>query len=133
MDDRVFNPDDFLTVAENIFEDASQFSNKEAALRTSVGRAYYSAFLRCKEFASHHGEIYLTDYDKPDCKRPGEVHAAVREALKEISLWHIANFLYRLFEMRVTSDYRLNETVNEKDASNAIKLCKKIIDDLEYR
>lgn len=128
----MFNPDYFLIVAEKIFKDASQFSDKEAALRTSVGRAYYSAFLRCKEFAFQHGEIYLADYDKPECKRPGEVHAVVREALKEIRLWDVANFLYDLFENRVTSDYRLNETVKEKDASDAIELCKKIMEDLKH-
>lgn len=95
-------------------------------MRTVVSRAYYSAFLLCKQFAIDQGEIYLREYDRVDYPRPGEVHSAVRNAMIEVGFGHLASMLLNLFDRRVIADYKMAETVNQEDAEEAIELSEAI-------
>lgn len=118
------NPKDFLSIARRIIE--SRYREREAVMRTVVSRAYYSSFLVCKEFAIDQGEIDLRRYDRNDFPRKGEVHSAVREALMNVHLGHIASMLLDLFDRRVVADYKIAEIVQREDAEESIQLSEKI-------
>ena len=120
MTQKVFNPKDFLGLAQRLL--SSTFKEREATLRTAISRAYYSCFLVCKQIAINNGEIWLKDYDKEDFPRPGEIHQAVRDALFNLSLGDVASKLYSLFEKRVNADYKIFETIVDKDVHEAIKI-----------
>ena len=127
----MIDPDDFLRLAKMLA--AESFAKNEAALRTAISRAYYSSFLKCKMFAVENGQIQLREYDRPEHPRPGEIHRAVRDALFEIDYGRIAAKLKGLFDMRVTADYRHQDTVDNRAAGEAINLSediKRLVDEV---
>lgn len=115
---------DFLKIARKIME--SRYEEEEAAMRTAIGRAYYSSFLKCKQCAIRQGQVQLLQYDRDDFPKKGEIHAAVRDSLHNVGLGHVAGELLDLFERRVVADYKLQETVDRRDAKDAIELSTRI-------
>lgn len=120
---------DFLRIACKIME--SRYEELEAAMRTVVSRAYYSSFLKCKQCAIRQGQIQLRQYDRDNFPRKGEVHVAVRNAMFEIGLGHVAGELLDLFERRVVADYKLRKTVDRGDAEDAIELSMRIAQNIQ--
>ena len=120
----MFDPIDFLELAKKIR--TSTFPESEASMRTVVSRSYYSSFLLSKTFAIDQGCLGLREYDKPSFPRPGEIHVAVRNALSDLHLGHIASLLLELFLKRVDSDYYLHLHIDEGIADDALELSEKI-------
>lgn len=122
----MFEPNDFLDLSMKLID--SDYKEIEAMMRTVVSRVYYSSFLKCKQLAINHGQIQLKQYDRKDFPRKGEIHQAVRDALHEIGLGHVASKLYDLFERRVIADYKVVDDVKRPDAKEAIELSMNIKD-----
>lgn len=103
-----------------------EFAETEAVLRTAVGRAYYSSFLKCFRLAVEFGRRELLEYQRSEHPRVGEIHRAVRDALFDIEFGNLASKLKDLFDKRVTADYYPAHTVDRHCAEEALELSQNI-------
>jgi uncharacterized protein (UPF0332 family) len=108
----VFDPVDFYHLASKLHTDASD----ESALRSSVSRAYYAAFLWARKKAG------VTS-------QSGNIHEKVinHYQLKKKS---ISNRLADSRQRRNDADYNLKKRVINRDSGEALRLSKKIMEDL---
>jgi uncharacterized protein (UPF0332 family) len=108
----VFDPVDFYHLASKLHTDASD----ESALRSSVSRAYYAAFLWAREKAG------VTS-------QGGNIHEKVinHYQLKKKS---ISNRLADLRQRHNDADYNLKKRVTNRNSGEALRLSKKIMEDL---
>lgn len=110
----MFNPLDFLDLAEEL-----KSATDETKIRTSIGRAYYAAFLYAREWLR--GKNW-TIYDD------GRDHLEVQKGIgyyKGRKLKDKMDSLRRNY--RNEADYKLGIGFNERDASDAIKLAQIVI------
>ena len=104
----MFDPPQFFSLAQKLA------SGDEVSVRTSVSRAYYSAFLVARE------ELGLSRERAPD------VHKRVIEELR-VKSHPVANRLHLLRRMRNTADYELDTCVKSRDAQEALTLAMRIL------
>jgi uncharacterized protein (UPF0332 family) len=114
VDDLVFDPLDFLKLAEELSSETD-----EASWRTSISRAYYSMFLLARE------EVKKRVSNNLDLKRAGS-HQVIINTLKELQFYNIADKLNGLRLMRVNADYCLDININHDSVNKALQLAKDI-------
>ncbi|MGB2842255.1 MAG: HEPN domain-containing protein [Halobacteriota archaeon] len=110
----MFNPLDFLDLAEEL-----KSATDESKIRTSIGRAYYAAFLHAREWLRGKKWTFYGD---------GRDHHEVQKGIiryKGRKLKDNMDSLRR--DYRNEADYNLRRGFNERDASNAIKLAQIVI------
>jgi len=93
-----FNWDAFLEAARFLEQRAGKGIDQEAALRTSVGRAYYAAYCHALKYSTEHlGFVPAKNADD---------HAKLREHLKSRNRFMgVINRLQRLRDWRNACDY----------------------------
>jgi uncharacterized protein (UPF0332 family) len=94
-----FPPRHFLELADKLLNDKKY--DKEARIRTSIGRAYYAAFLSAMRKLESFG-FSFTNVDR--------IHREVIEALKTKD-GGLGSKLDDLFEFRVQADYFMDAMV----------------------
>jgi len=122
-----FDSKDFLKLAEQLYGDQTYKHVKEAALRTSVSRAYYAIFLFMRELVrAKLSDTWLIDLFSK-VSESGLIHSCVKEIIGRADRY-VEKLYGNLFRMRKKSDYNLNATIKFKDAEESIGTAKKIID-----
>lgn len=121
-----FNPTDFLKLAEQLCRDDRYQHVIQAALRTSISRAYYAAFLTVREIV----KVKLQDtelvYLFEEVARSGLVHSCVKRIIGRIDRY-MEKIYGKLFKMRKESDYSLSIVVTSKDVEEALRIAKEVI------
>ena len=126
----LFNPTEFLILAKTLIND--NIYNNESCFRTCISRAYYAAFLTCREFLKNsHGLSF---------SQSAEVHKEVISSLRRrtvvdtlkgrsnSSKYIVADLLDKLRkEGRNRADYDLNVTITKNDALKWIQMAEDII------
>lgn len=118
----MFNPSDFLTLAEEL----AQSGEDESKIRTSIGRTYYAAFLNTRE------QLKIGGWEFP---KTAEAHWKVREILQKYGGEGrvLADKLLKLSRIRDNADYELGQTFEQKTAFRKIKLAQKIIEKVKEK
>lgn len=121
-----FNPTDFLKLAEQLHKDDKYQHVIQAALRTSISRAYYAAFLTVRETI----RVKLQDteliYLFEEVARSGFIHSCIMRIIGRANRY-MEKIYGKLFKMRKESDYDLNISITPKDVEEALGIAKKII------
>lgn len=112
-----FDPRKFLDVAKDLTFDGKY--EKDARVRTAVGRLYYGVFLLAWQKLGEKG-IPIENNDK--------IHQSVIETYNEKNLSTIGNGLDQLREKRREADYEMKAAVTLNDCKNCIKLSEHIVD-----
>ena len=81
-----FNAGIFLHIARALLD--IEILDEKGRFRTSIGRAYYSAFLLTRTTLERKGQTFSADAQ----------HKEVREYLKTIDMDHMADLLKQLFD-----------------------------------
>ena len=112
-----FNPSDFLRIAKWLID--ADVEEREAILRTSIGRAYYTAHLDSRKWLIMHG-----------CQIPKDIDAH-KSVITELRRWHsrgVGDMLdYLRKNYRNRADYDLDKTIKRSDAQRAIEISEAII------
>lgn len=118
-----FNPGIFLAIAKRLLD--IEDLDEKGRFRTSIGRAYYSAFLLTRTRLERKGKRFGTDAQ----------HKEVREFLKTIHMDYMADLLNTLFESRRDADYYLsdskNKSINKSLCDKCIGIAEAIIEKVE--
>jgi uncharacterized protein (UPF0332 family) len=117
--DKRFKPRKFLKLASKLVNDDNY--EEPCRIRTSIGRAYYAAFLYVKERMEEIGYHFPDDHT---------VHIAVRDNLMDIDT-KLGSQLDRLLEKRVTADYHMDQSLSPSEGSYCTNVSQRIIDDAE--
>ncbi len=96
-----FNPELFLDIAKKLLN--IENLDEKGKFRTSIGRAYYSAFLLVRIKLERKGKRFGTEAQ----------HKEVRDFLKIILIKFLADLLKALFDYQVDADYYLTKSVNK--------------------
>ncbi|MDM8549456.1 HEPN domain-containing protein [Desulfobacterales bacterium HSG2] len=110
----------YLDLAQHLVKNVKDFPDDEACFRTSVSRAYYSAFCTVRSY------IRETDGDE---YKGGDAHYRVREHLKDSGnklKRKIANQLEMIHFNRVKADY--HDSLREQPRNMAFKTITKAKD-----
>ena len=94
----------------------------ETRIRTSIGRAYYAAFLLSKAKQETRGHSFPDDHT---------VHMCVIDSLQEDRLSNIASKLDELKDFRSDADYHMNVRLSNIDGSKCLLLAEEIVALLE--
>ena len=109
----MFNPLDFLVVAQKLSK------GNEGEIRTSIGRAYYAAFLNAREWLRTQNWIFYGDATD---------HAEVEKGLEHHRGRKTKDKMARLRRnYRSKADYDLAKKFSGIDASDAINLAEIVI------
>jgi uncharacterized protein (UPF0332 family) len=115
-------PSEFLKTAELL-----KARSEQAHLRTSVGRAYYAAFLHFRE--------HLKRIGLEKTKQPGrEAHAFVIQCLQFSQVTECvqtSQYLRDLQQLREDADYHLEMAFSQNDTEDAFSKAQKAINDYE--
>jgi hypothetical protein len=117
----MFNPDAFIDVSRSLSSDG----RNEAEYRTAIGRALYGVFLRAREELEVRGARVKVS----DPSRRGDEHGNVRAQFKKGGKFphdKVSQRFGSLYELRYTSDYDLDATVNQQDVLQALEYVKYI-------
>jgi len=118
-----FNPSEFLNIARQLL--LINDLDEKGKFRTSIGRAYYSAFLSTRTRLEREGKRFGSE---------GQ-HKKVRDLLKSINMHHMADQLLELFDYRRDADYYLsdsiNRTMNAVLCNKCILIAEKVIEEIE--
>ena len=107
----IFDAEEFLEIAKKLRNDITL--PIDGKLRTSISRAYYASFLKCKIKLESLGFSFPND---------SRVHSDVRECLrKKIKKSNIAFNLRDLFNYRVKADYEEKTRITEEMCDKSIK------------
>jgi len=117
---RIFDPEIFLEIAKQIIK-IKNF-DLEGSIRTGIGRSYYAAFLKSFMKLRSLGESF------PDDQR---IHSEVRRILHKRKKSNIASKLNKLFELRVTADYKLQARIDRNMYQESIILSENIINNID--
>lgn len=119
-----FDSEKFLEIAKNILEDRKY--QHEGGFRTSISRAYYSAFLFAKKKLEETGSSF--NYS---CRMCGstQIHKQVIDELKEKNSF-VGDQLDNLKEYRVMADYETYEEINLLIANKCAKFSEIIINEI---
>lgn len=110
----MFDPANFLYLAHEL-----KSANSEAKIRTSISRAYYSAFLLSREWLRNQNWQIFDD---------GRDHKNVARGLRSKIDWATGYQLGSLYrDNRADADYVLAKTLTPKEADDAIQLSVAII------
>ena len=115
----MFNPEKFLEMAT--FLKDQEDADSECRFRTSIGRAYYAAFLLVRH------QLILKGYSFGNDAQ----HSDVRKYLKERGNDRLANELETLFGVRVDSDYELRKRIEKNHCENCIMISQGIIESID--
>ena len=107
-----FDPVEFLNIAKKLL--LINDLNEKGKFRTSIGRAYYSAFLLIRTRLERKGIKFGEEKQLKE----------VRNSLKSIDKDYMADQLKELFDYRIDADYYLIDSVNK---SISRSLCNKCI------
>lgn len=124
-----FDPKDFLQLATDLVNDANY--NHESAFRTSISRAYYSAFLVCRTWLeTTHGFSF---------PRTADPHRLVTQRLRNRTVLRtllpgrmaVADILKTIRRRgRNVADYDLLAQVRKADAMSWIQFANYVIDSI---
>ena len=114
------NVEDFLQLPKAIDQAIQKGSSitsivDEAILRTGIGRCYYTAFLKGRDYLGLSGTF------KKD------IHKVVLEELKQKGMWGVASDLFDLKQLRIKADYYPNEIVNNAMFLSALALVNNLM------
>jgi len=116
----IFDPAIFLNLAKSLRDDEKY--NDEGRWRTSIGRAYYAAFLIVFSFLKNQGI---------EIKEISEIHKDVIEKIGDEGYTKTKNKLDQLRKLRVDADYKLEEIIGEHQCNKSIRLSEIIINELK--
>ena len=112
-----FHPLDLFELSKNISKDSNYL--KQARYRTSLNRAYFSAFLLVYSYYANHTGFQI--------KNKSQVHREVRERFKEDSP-KVSNYLEKLHESyRVPADYYIDENITISMLNTSKQITERII------
>lgn len=114
-----YDPRLFLDIAKQLLND-SRYEGK-GRTRTSIGRAYYAAFLFTRKRLQGLGHSFA-DVDK--------IHKDVIEKLMDRNT-AISNMLETLFGHRVDADYKMEAMITLELGKSCVKLSEYIIHSVE--
>jgi len=115
-----FRPRRFLKLAIRLIDDDTY--NESCRIRTSIGRAYYSAFLIIKSKLESLGHSFPDDHN---------VHSAVIDTLMVRGYRQIGAKLDSLREVRCDADYHMNVPIKKSSGNYYVQLSQRIIDEVE--
>ena len=116
----IFNPLIFLEIAKRLMNDKNY--NDVGRWRTSIGRAYYAAFLITFEKLKDAG-FRIKDTNR--------MHQEVIEKISDEGFTRTSNKLEKLRKFRVQADYYLIEPIRMHQCRSSINLSEIIIKELE--
>lgn len=87
----------------------------EAILRTGIGRCYYTAFLKGRDYLGLSGTFVK------------DIHKVVINKFKRKGMFDVASNLFDLKEMRVLADYNPDATVSKAMFSLALTLVNNLM------
>ena len=124
-----FDPKNFLELSERLYTDQNYYHIREAALRTTISRAYYAIFLTMRELVRKElSNTQLIDLFE-DVSKSGLIHSCIKKTMDGVDTY--LGYVYgRLFMMRKRADYELNITIGDKDAEEAIGIARELMDSL---
>jgi len=115
-----FNPVEFLNLAKTLTND--QNYNYESAFRTSISRAYYSAFLWCRTWLEGLGFSFPRNQD---------AHALVIKNMRAKGKYMPADALKNLRHYgRNEADYNLKKSFTVTDVSYWIQLAEYVLNSI---
>ena len=118
-----FDPVEFLKIAKKLLN--IKDLDEKGKFRTSIGRAYYSAFLLIRTRLERKGIKFEKE----------KQHQKVRASLKSIGKHYLADQLKELFDYRVDADYYLsdsvNRSINESLCNKCIRIAEQVIEGIE--
>jgi len=115
-----FDPTIFLGIARDIKDDDGY--DEIGRWRTSIGRAYYSVFLKA---------LAKIEYTKGKITTTGKIHQIVIDIIHESGYTNVKNKLEKLRDIRVSADYHLSDDITEKECNLSIRLAERIIEELD--
>jgi uncharacterized protein (UPF0332 family) len=115
-----FDPEIFLEISKQLR--TLKILDLEGRLRTAIGRSYYAAFLKTLKKLQSLGESFRDN---------SRIHYDIRNALNKRKKGNISSKLNSLFELRVTSDYKLNAKIDNSSYQKSITLSENIINLIE--
>jgi uncharacterized protein (UPF0332 family) len=122
-----FNPLDFHHFATFLAQQLSRIPSdlEQAAIRTSVSRAYYASFLLIRDFILLRYEKTLPQ-DLKRVIRTNKAHRVVARILELTDPVH-AQYFINLRKLRNRADYETKESLMHKDLAKALKLAEAIV------
>ncbi len=124
-----FDPKNFLELSEQLYTDQNYYHIREAALRTTISRAYYAIFLTMRELVRKKlSNTQLADLFE-DVSKSGLIHSCIKKIMDRVNKY--LGYVYgRLFMMRKGANFELNITICDKDAEEAIGIARELMDSL---
>lgn len=124
-----FNPKDFLKLSKDLIDD-TQYNTRESVYRTSISRAYYSAFLVCRTWLETKGYKF-----PPTTDAHQKVIKYLRQKRIYKNLHHktrtVADVLAKLRRSgRNEADYNLQKEFKKQDAQKWIRDAEYIINSI---
>ena len=118
-----FDPVEFLKIAKKLL--LIKDLDEKGKFRTSIGRAYYSAFLLIRTKLKRNGFKFEKE----------KQHKKVRDSLKSIGMGYMADQLKELFDYRIDADYFLsdlvNKSINRSLCNKCIIIAELVIEEIE--
>jgi len=124
-----FDPKDFLRLSKDLVNDPS-YSTRESVFRTSISRAYYSAFLICRTWL---------ETQKVTFPKTGKAHKIVVNELRKTKVFMkllrktraVADVLVKLrWDGRNEADYNLKKTFTSRETLNWIRDAEYVINSI---
>lgn len=115
-----FKPRKFLKLATQLIADRDY--EEPCRIRTSIGRAYYAAFLYIKEKMERLGYHFPDDY---------RVHQTVIDALMDRGDTTMGSRLDRLLEKRRIADYYMDKSLSMSEGNYCTGVSEWIINTAE--
>lgn len=115
-----FSPRKFLKLATLLIADKKY--EEPCRIRTSVGRAYYAAFLYTKAKLQRLGYTFPDDHT---------VHTAVSDALMDRGDTEIGSKLDELREKRRIADYYMDTPISKVEGNHYVGVSERIINSVE--
>lgn len=122
-----FKPEDFLTLAQQLTNQAGNSTITEAVLRSAISRAYYSLYLSALNFARN------KDKDK-NMPASSDAHGYIQNKFKDATDSNrqtIGNILYDLRRARNRADYGYDYDRISQEAIWLVASAKLAIDKLD--
>lgn len=117
--------DDIAQLARTLVTDTAN----ETRIRCGVGRAYYAAYHYC-DIAAKSWCNSLPDADKKDKGEHAQLYLQMQTCCKDASLQNDLKLMVaearKLRDLRVQSDYHLNDTVDQKVFGRSIHLMSQV-------
>jgi len=120
-----FDSEDFLKLSEQLYADQRYYHIREAALRTTISRAYYAVFLTMRELVRRKLTNTQLIYQYEDISTSGLIHSCIKKIISKVDKY--IGYMYgKLLMMRKRADYELGTAIVDKDAEEAIEIAKRL-------